>query len=121
MSLRALVVDPHHGSGFATASALTMRGYTSRVAATLAESISIVGTFLPSLILCDVVRRDGTMRSISELRSRAFQIGFRPTIIALSCIELPSFRDASFDGFLLKPIEWRELQTVLATVHGDGA
>jgi PAS domain S-box-containing protein len=118
--LSVLVIDDMAPAREFMHAALGALGYDAALAASAAEGYRLVEARSFALVLVDIQMPgvDG-WAAARELRAR---LGAAPFIVALTANALandaPLLETAGFDGFLQKPLRFRELQALLRRAHG---
>jgi PAS domain S-box-containing protein len=118
--LSVLVIDDMAPAREFMQAALGALGYDAALAASAAEGYRLVEARRFGLVLVDIQMPgvDG-WAAARELRAR---LGATPFIVALTANALandaPQLEDAGFDGFLQKPLRFRDLQALLRRAHG---
>lgn len=112
MAQRILVVDDEPDIRRLVQEALTASGYDVAVAANGKEAVRVTSTFLPDLVLLDVMMPDADGFTVSEWL-RAKPVGLKSPIIFLTArreldSKLVGFRTGAVD-YITKPFHVREL------------
>jgi CheY-like chemotaxis protein len=113
--LRVLIVDDRETDGFLLMQLLQVMGHIVDQACDGEEALQKVEDFAPHLILCDIVMPVMNGYELAQqLKGRAG----RPKLVAITGYSEPGDREQAmacgFDEYLVKPVEIKELQRLLA-------
>jgi len=120
--LRILLVEDNKVNQRLAERLLTRDGHTVKIAATGIEAVEASGAAMFDVILMDVQmpEMDGFEATRAIRRREAAGQAGRIPIVAMTAHAMTGDRDkcleAGMDGYLAKPIHWRELREVLATL-----
>jgi signal transduction histidine kinase/DNA-binding response OmpR family regulator len=118
----ALIVDDQHYNRVVMTGLARSLGFEPLTASNAKEALAVLERTVPTAILIDV-ELPGTRGPELARRIRSRPAGAEPLILATSADDRPSTRrecqQAGMDGFLVKPVERRALESVLlsATEH----
>ena len=121
-SRRVLVVDDNVDSAEMLAVVLQQWGHEARMAHDGESALRDVESYRPDLVLLDIGLPGLSGYAVAERVTRAG--GDRPQLVALTgygpADDVARAREAGFDFHLLKPVDFKRLQEVLATPRTTG-
>jgi CheY-like chemotaxis protein len=114
---RVLVVDDNRDSTETLSLLLKVKGYESRMAGDGEEALAVADEFRPDIVILDLgLPKMGGYEIAQQLRQKPYGATF--TLVALTGWGGKDVRDkaaaSGFDYHLLKPIQWEELERLLA-------
>ena len=118
-TLRVLVADDNRDAADSCAMLFRLHGHNARVAYSGAEALAAAAEFRPALALLDIGMQDMDGYEVAR-RIRAAPWGQGMVLAALTgwtqARDKRRSREAGFDHHLAKPVEFEELQKLLASI-----
>jgi two-component system, OmpR family, response regulator len=121
--LKVLVVDDQPDILFCTGYLLMLKGAEVRMAASASEAWKMLKSYAPDVVLSDLCMPEIDGFQFLE-RARSTFKGSCPPAAVLSAESTPEYREratrAGFSAYLVKPIDQKELTSVVANLAGRG-
>lgn len=116
--LKTLIVDDHVSSAFITGQLFEALGSTVQIVHSARDALMMIEDMKPDLVMVDISMPDIDGYELCH-RLRKLPIGQDMYIVAQSgwCDEdkMSKATDAGFDQYLLKPVEFDAIQSLLAS------
>ena len=122
MAVRVLIIDDSRDGADSMQMVLDLKGYDTRVTYTGDDGLRVAADWCPDVVLCDLDMPGVTGYDVAKTL-RACPGVSHTRLIAVSGYgqdeDRQRCRDAGFDAFLVKPVEWPELERILAGTRRD--
>jgi len=119
-TLRILVVDDNRDSARSLSKLMTLIGHKTQIAYDGLEAVEAAGTFRPEVILLDIgLPKLNGYQACYKIREQPWSKNI--LIVALTGWgqdeDRRKSKEAGFDGHLVKPVDYAELEKLLADLH----